>query len=63
MQILTSNRPRLLLAISLGFAAGWISGPAHADCPHLNPNVRNALLQTFRKLDWAAFNQLLERPR
>ncbi len=29
----------------------------------LNPNVRNALLQTFRKLDWAAFNQLLERPR
>jgi hypothetical protein len=29
----------------------------------LDPNVRNALLQTFRKLDWAAFNQLLDAPR
>jgi hypothetical protein len=29
----------------------------------LYPNVRNALLQTFRKLDWAAFNQLLDAPR
>jgi hypothetical protein len=29
----------------------------------LYPNVRNALIQTFRKLDWAAFNQLLDEPR
>jgi hypothetical protein len=29
----------------------------------LDPNVRNALLQTFRKLDWAAFNLLLDQPR
>lgn len=29
----------------------------------LRPKVRTALLQTFRKLDWPAFNQLLESPR
>ena len=29
----------------------------------LQPKVRTALLQTFRKLDWAAFNQLLDSPR
>jgi len=29
----------------------------------LRPNVRRALLQTFRTLDWPALNQLLEAPR
>jgi hypothetical protein len=29
----------------------------------LHPKVRNALLQTFKKLDWAAFNRLLDQPR
>jgi hypothetical protein len=29
----------------------------------LRPNVRNALLQAFKKLDWAAINGLLDAPR
>jgi len=29
----------------------------------LDPGVRNALLQTFKALDWGAINRLLDAPR